>query len=261
MGSFSTIPCAEVPGTLSVDFDAITGDVTASVDLNCSWGLRWGLVNDLLGNARPLPDYGVGAPIALKAAVSSWGDQFTIGQSIAYSDATVKVSYGIRRHETVGPFDIVAESIEPQAEFRILPHHNFRWGSKTGRPLVEAEAPGKLEVKLMLVRQIFKVPTPLNILTLTATGAVHDAAYTSPLLGLSFDPETLLYLEPKFERTLRNNGSDGVNYTQQWAIKHTGWNKFFRAETNAYEEIYCTTDAGSDPYKNYRAEDLSGLLA
>lgn len=261
MASFSAVTCYENPNTLSVDFDALTGEVTASVDLTTPWSQRWALVGDLLNNGRPLPDYGVGAPVALKASVKPFGEAVSFGQSFIYSDAVVSVSYGIRKFETVGPFDIVAESIEPQAEFRILPFRNFRWGSKTGTPLVEAEAPGKLEVKLMLVRQIFKVPTPLPALALTATGSVHESAYTSPLLGLTFAPETLLYLEPKFERTLRNNGSDGVNYTQQWAIKHSGWNKYFRTSSGEYEEIYQTTDAGTDPYKNYTPEDLSGLLA
>lgn len=261
MSSYSPVLCYENPNTLTVDFDAVTGDVSASVDLTVPWSQRWALVGDLLNNGRPLPDYGVGAPIALKASVKPFGEMIAFGQSFVYSEAIVTVSYGIRKFESVGPFDVVAESIEPQAEFRILPFRNFRWGSKTGVPLVEAEAPGKLEVKLMLVRQIFKVPTPLSPLALSATGAVHNAAYTSPLLGLSFEPETLLYLEPKFERTLRNNGSDGVNYTQQWAIKHSGWNKYFRTSSGAYEEIYLTTDAGTDPYKNYEPMDLSGLLA
>jgi hypothetical protein len=261
MSNFSAVMCYEVPETLSVDFDAVTGEVSASVDLSVPWSQRWALVGDLLNNSRPLPDYGNGAPVALKAAVKSTGERIAFGQSFVYSDATVSVSYGIRKFEQVGPFDIVAESIEPQAEFRILPYNNFRWGSKTGDPLVEAEAPGKLEVKLMLVRQIFKVPTPLPLAALTAAGAVHNAEYASPLLGLTFPEETLLYLEPKFDRTLQNSGAAGVNYTQQWAIKPTGWNKFFRAKTGTYEEIYQTTDAGTDPYKNYDPQDLSGLLA
>jgi hypothetical protein len=261
MSNFSAVMCYEVPETLSVDFDAVTGEVSASVDLNVTWSQRWALVADLLNNSRPLPDYGNGAPVALKAAVKPTGERLAFGQSFIYSDATVSVAYGIRKFEAVGPFDIVAESIEPQAEFRILPWHNFRWGSKTGDPIVEAEAPGKLEMKLMLVRQIFKVPTPVNTLALSATGKVHDAAYSSPLLGLSFPEESLLYLEPKFERTLQNSGSGGVNYTQQWAIKYTGWNKFFRAKTGTYENMYQSTDAGSDPFKPYETDDLTGLLA
>jgi hypothetical protein len=261
MATYSAVDCAEDTDGLSISFDALTGEVTASVKLMCAWNQRWALVNDLLLNSRVLPYYGFGAPVALNASVAPFGERYQDGQAYVYSEAVVSVNYGIKKYDEVGDFDIVAESIEPQAEFRILPYQNFRWSSKTGDPLVEAEAPGKLEMKLMLVRQIFKVPTPLPLLALTGTGKCHNAAYTSPLLGLTFPAESLLYLEPKFERTLRNNGNDGVNYTQQWAIKYTGWNKFYRAKTAAYENIYMTTNAGVDPHKSYEAIDLKDILA
>lgn len=261
MADYSAIPCSEKEQSVSIEFDALTGDISASVDLYCDWTLRWALVADLLNNGRPFPNYGTGTPIAMKAAVRPFGTMVGFGQACIYSEALVTVTYGIKKYDTIGPFDIVAESIEPSAEYRRLPFQNFRWGSKTGDPVTEDEAPGKLEVKLNLVRQIFKVPTPLNILTLTATGKVHDAAYASPLLGLTFDGDSLLYLEPTFERTLRNDGSDGVNYTQKWSIKPTGWNKFWRAKTNTYEYMYQTTDAGTDEFTPYERANLTDLLA
>lgn len=260
MGTYSTVECYEVPESLSVDFDAITGEISASVKLMCSWTNRWALVADLLNNLNVLPDYGTGAPVALRASVTPFGDWAQNTQAITYSDALVTVTYGPPKFDEIGAFDIVAESIEPSAEFRILPYQNFRWTDETGDPLLEEEAPGKLEIKLNLVRQIFKVPTPLSTLTLSATGKVHNAIYSSPLLGLDFAAETLLYLEPSFERTLRNDGSDGVNYTQKWSIKPEGWNKYWRAKTKQYEEIFETSEGGS-AYKSYEPADLSALLA
>lgn len=259
--TYSSVQCFEVPNTLSIDFDAVTGDIVASVQLNCAWNNRWLLVADLLNNSRVLPSYGVGAPVALKAAVVPEGAHVTLGQGLVWDMAKVTVSYGHKKFEQIGPYDIVSESLEPMAEFKRLPWQNFRWGSKTGTPIIQDEAPGKLEVKLNLVRQIFKVPTPLDPLVLTAAGKCNDAAYTSNLLGLTFEPETLLYLEPKFERSIRNDGSDGVNYTQTWSFKPTSWNKFWRAESNDHEYMYQTTDAGTDPFKPYEPIDLSALLA
>lgn len=260
MTFYSNIACAEKPDSVSVDFDRLTGDITATVDLMTGWNTRWALVSDLLNNYRAFPNYGAGAPVALKCAVRPFGEMFTLGQCIYYSDAIVTVTYGPPKFGEIGSYDIVAESLEPSAEFRRLPFQNFRWSSKTGDPLVEEESPGKLEIKLTLVRQIFKVPTPLNVLTLSATGKVHSAEYFSPLLGLTFAAESLLYSEPSFERTIRNDGSDGVNYTQKWSIKPTGWNKFWRAKTNSYEYMYQTTDSGSDPYKPYVPMNLEALL-
>jgi hypothetical protein len=262
MGTYSTVACNEMENTLQVDFDAITGEITASVDLMVAWGARWTLIADLLNNNNVLPDYGSGAPVALRATVKPFGDWTANGQAIAYSDAIVTVQYGPPKWDEIGSFDIVAESIEPSAEFRILPYQNFRWTDQvTGDPLIEEEAPGKLEIKLNLVRQIYKVPTPLNALTLTATGKCHDAIYTSPLLGLTFPAESLLYLEPSFERTLRNDGTDGVNYTQKWSIKPEGWNKYWRAKTKQYEEIFETSEAAGTAYKSYEPIDLTALLA
>lgn len=260
MVDYAAIPCAEKPESVSVDFDALTGDISATVDLYCDWSMRWALVADLLNNGRAFPGYGRGAPIAIKCSVKPFGTLLGQGQSLLYSEALVTVSYGIRRWDAVGPYDVVAESIEPSAEYRKLPFADFRWASKTGDPVVEDEAPGKLEVKLTLTRQIFKIPTPLSLLTLTATGKVHNAPYYSPLLGVSFAKDTLLYLEPSMERTLQNNGSGGVNYTQKWAIKPTGWNKFYRAKTGTYEYQYRTTDTGAEEFTPYERADLSGIL-
>lgn len=258
--TYSSVSCAEIPETLSVDFDAMTGEITGQVQLNVPWNNRWSLVADLLNNSRVLPGYGTGAPVALKASVRGTGGQATDNQGLVYSDAIVTVTYGPKKFAEIGAYDIVAESLEPQAEFRRLPWQNFRWGSKTGTPIIQDEAPGKLEIKLNLVRQIFKVPVPLDALVLDATGKCNEAAYTSALLGVTFPIESLLYLEPRLERTIRNDGSDGVNYTQTWAYKPNGWNKFWRAETNEYEYMYQTTDAGTDPYKPYEPLDLSTLL-
>ena len=260
MSDYAAIPCSEKENSVSIDFDALTGDINASVELYCDWSQRWALVADLLNNGRTFPEYGAGAPVALKASIKPYGTMFGFGQSCAYSEAIVTVSYATRKYDAVGPYDIVAESIEPSAEYRKLPFADFRWTSKTGDPLVEDEAPGKLEVKLTLTRQIFKVPAPLSVLTLSATGKVHDAPYRSPLLGLNFDGDVLLYLEPSFERTIRNDGSDGVNYTQKWAIKPTGWNKFYRAKTGTYEYMYRTTDEGTDEFTPYERANLVELL-
>lgn len=259
--TYSSVTCYEIPNSLAVDFDAITGEITASVSLHCDWNNRWSLVADLLNNSKVLPGYGTGAPVALKAAVKPFGTHVTDGQGLVWDLAQVDVTYGPKKFAEIGSYDIVAESLEPMAEFRRLPWQNFRWGSKTGTPIIQDEAPGKLEIKLNLVRQLFKVAVPLDPLVLDATGKCNEAEYESVLLGVTFPEETLLYLEPKLDRTLRNDGSDGVNYTQTWAYKPTGWNKFWRAETNAYEYMYQTTDAGTDPHKPYEPIDFSALLA
>jgi hypothetical protein len=260
MSTFSSVACAEEIGSASEDYDGITGSITATVTLRCAWSLRHDLVADILGNRRQWP-YLVTAisPIATKAGVR--GDEsayVAVGQTMHPQDALVTISYTRPEFSEVGAFDIVSESLEPTGEYRTLDYRQFRWGSGTGKPITEREAPGKLEVSLKLVRRIFQVATPVTTLALTALGKCHDADYTSAMLGLTFPAESLLYLEPSFERTYKSDGTAAANYTQQWQVKMTNWNKIYRTETGTYERMY---KAGAGTHTEFHeTADLTALL-
>ncbi len=235
------------------------GKWDTSVVLRCAWTDRYTLVNDILGNQREWPHSGfVVTPRAATARVVPDETQYTTtGQSINYEHALVTIGYS-----SAAEADLLAESLEPNTEFITQDPDKFRWGSKAGVPILEAEAPGKLVRSLTLVRSVFHLASiPIGLLTLP--GGVNDAPYVSTLLGLTFPTGTLLFGGGPTNRTITTAGSEGWNLTLKFMYKPDGWNKFWRAAADPpdYEFMYHIDDVAGDPYLNYPPTDFSGFLS
>lgn len=245
------VACSEEHVSYSENFTL--EDWSASVVLRCAWASRHALVADIVGNRRAWPHSGYGVvPLAQSAAVKPDGAAYIeVGQACSYSDALVTINYGTKQ------LDLVAESLEPQVEFRTLDYRQFRWGAGDGDPLIEAEAPGKLIRGLSLVRTHYHLSS-IHASILTLPGSCNDAAYASTLLGLTFDEETLLFAPGPMNRTITTAGSKGWNVQLKFMFKASGWNKFWRAKTEDWEEIYQVGEA--DAYKNYPPDDFSAWL-
>jgi len=253
MGIFSVIPCAEEHGTAQEDWNL--EDWEASVTLRCAWSLRHNLVSDLLGNRRPWPFSGFAVrPLAKTARIRPVPSAFVaVGQTIdAYIHALVDVTYS-----AIEDTDLIAESLEPTAEFITLDFNRFRWGAANGDPLLEEEAPGKLRRGLVLNRTLFHVNTPLPITLLTLIGTVNNAPFVSGLLGLTFNTETLLYTPPTMSRTITTAGATAWNMTLKFMFQPETWNFFWRAKTQSYQSIFL---AGGGQYKSYPPADFSDFL-
>lgn len=227
----------------------------ASVTLRCNWSLRHDLVADVLANKRQWP-HGVAysPPQARSAAIrpADGSAYIAYGQTCVYEDALVTINYSTEVK------DLVSESIEPIAEFVKQDHKRFRWGSKTGDPLLENEAPGKLTRSLSIVRTMYEVPPPLPAVLLTGVGKTNDAQYQSQLLGLTFAPETLLFTPAGITRTITSNGSDGFTVVLKFMYNPNTWNKFWRAKSRAYEQIFDVES--NDPHKNNPTTNFQALL-
>lgn len=254
MATYSSITCCEEFG--SQQENRTLSDWSPSVVLRCAWSSRHALVADLLGNRREWP-HGTGdKPRAVSASIVPFPstEVGTItGQSHNYDDALVTVNYSSNVES-----DLVSESLEPTVEFQILDYKRFRWGSGSGDPLLEGEAPGKQLRGLNLVRTFYGLSSlPTEILT--GVGKVHNASYVSSLLGLTFAADTLLFVPPSLNRTITTAGSRGWTATVKFVYKPETWNKFWRASSGAYESIYL---AGSgSAYESYPPANLSALLA
>jgi hypothetical protein len=247
MPDFSSVSCAEVHGQRQENYNVQSG-FTASVVLQCAWSERYALMADVIGKAWPE----VGSAWAGSCScVPMPGEFIASGQSMEVSQAIVTVNYG---PETK---DLLSESLEPTAEFQIQDHLGFRWGAANGDPLLPAEAPGLLYRGLNLVRTMYRLPA-IPAVVLTAVGKSNDADYTSALLGLTFPLETLLFQPPNTSRTFDTNGTEGFTLQMKFNYKEQGWNKFWRAKTNAWEEIF---RQGGLVYKPYAPADFSALLA
>lgn len=251
---YSSIACSEVHNSRQENWtDQI---MTASVQLDVDYAFRNDLISDVLTNKRvyphsPHPE----RPTAKSCAVTFVPSRGTVtGQIITYDLARVTVNYDSSQSDT-----LFSQSLEPNAEFIIQDYKQFRWSSATGDPLLEKEAPGKLRKSLNLTQSQYLVDF-LNPKLLTAVGGVNDVEYVSPILGLTFAPETLLFEPPSLQQTITADGEDAWTVNLKFSYEPNGWNKYYRAKTDTWEEIYHVDVAGS-AYENYEPTDFADLLA
>lgn len=249
--SYSSVSCCEEHAKISEGVG--TDEWTASVTLRCAWSNRWLLMADLVGNRRSWPH--TGGKLIARSASSVPAPTYYVqdGQAAAYIDALVSVNYSSSGEEE----DLVAESLEPTAEFLTLDYKRFRWGAANGDPLTEGEAPGKLLRSLALVRQLFKVESPLPGDLLTKIGYVNSSSYTSALLGLTFAKGTLLFQPPSLSRTITTDEVQAWNVTLKFMYKPETWNKYWRSKTQAYDEIFLVNGG---KYLAYPEGDFSAFL-
>ena len=251
------VDCAEEFVSVSETYDDENG-WAARVKLRVAAADRYKLVDDIVGNARPW----IGAgdweepPFAKSASMEPDATKYTSdGQYIVYEEYLVTINYKRNKEENE---ELISESLEPTVEFGQLAHTNFKWIDASGDPLTQDEAPGFQKRSLTLVRTIFKVPAPLPVELLTLIGSVNHDAYTSALLGLPFPEETLLYQPPHLERTVKTSGVGAFNIVMRMNFKPEGWNKYYRAKTGAYTEIWNVALAAVQ--KSYPPNNFSAFL-
>jgi hypothetical protein len=207
------------------------------------------LADDLVDNGV-WPDF-TGAKVKSLSIEPDYANYTTSDQQCIYTHAFVTANYSSRDDA-----DVISESIEPTAEFRLLDHRLFRWGSGSGALLNEKEAPGQIVRGFNLVRTLYRQATvPVTLLTLP--GTCNSATYASSLLGLTFAAETLLFTPAPVTRVIRLSGSPGFTVNIKMSFKGSGWNKFWRQSSGTYENIYL---AGGGIYKPYTPASFSDWL-
>ena len=251
MGTYSSVACAEVPGTAQEVGDIQQGK-SASVRLMCDWADRAALISDLLDTPRPWPKATGLVPYAVRASASWIGVEAytTSGQECTPEFAYVDVSY----NTTI--IDVASETIEPNMEAIPLDYRYFNWGSPTQK-LVEGEAPPFIFRSLNLTRTRYRLSVISNDV-IDLVGHVNNASYVSPLLGLTFPAETLLYMPGSVNRSLSNFTTSGFTVTERFSYKPQGWNKYWRASTQSWETIYLAGAGGA--YTAYPPADFAANL-
>jgi hypothetical protein len=228
-----TIDCAEEQGSCTEEYDEEFGILSAQVVLRCLYINRHALASDICGNRRPYPKGSAGpTPVALRASIAGTDTAgFTDEQGIFPLHALVTIQYSSKLK------DQYSESIEPTVEFQDLDYRNFKWSS--GAKLCEDEHPAFLVRGMNLCRSevdLTEVQVSIPELT-TLAGHVNAAPYTSSLLGRSFAAETLLYHAPVINRKVNSLNIAKFDVSKKWSINYNGWNRYYRAKTNAYEVI------------------------
>jgi len=257
MGIWSTIDCTEESNTRRESV-SLKGDLQLSVTLRCAWEDRWDLVDDLLFVGGVWPEFASwdNPPLAQSAKISpvvtpQKGGPGVAGQEILYGEALVDVVYGLDSST-----DLAAESLESSAQFARLDYQQFRWQSDTAA-LLPDQSPGQLKRGLCLARTVYKMLLVPSVVL--QAGSVNQSAYTSSLLGITFDEETLLLQPANISRTIRTDGTTPYNVATKLLYRPDGWNKYYRAATDSWDYIEHVANPGS-PFKSYPPVDMSAIL-
>lgn len=249
--------CAELPESTQEDYDDENGLMSASVQLRCAYADRHKVAGDICSNRRQWPKGAFGlVPKAVRASIKpemNTPASFVPGsQMFIPSTALVTVYYSTKTA------DIITESLEPTAEFVTLDHRLFAWGSATGDAAKEEEAPGLLVRGMNLVRTSYFVQPPLDSNLTAMVGFVNDGAFSSTLLTLTFDVETLLFGPCVVNRKLNSNGVQQFDVTKRWTYKPQGWNVYYRARDNAWQRLFVR---GGSQFDSYPLGDMTSLLS
>lgn len=251
MWDWSTVECVEENGTRSETYTS--KDMACEVTLRVSSANKHDLILDLMNNGV-WPDPALTQPPAVKQCVATPDLTISVpgttAQSFEYSEYLVKVSYSYDES-----FDVVAETLEPDAEFTRLDHTFFRWKA-TGAPLSPGEAPGVLTPKLKLTRQFFnRTSVPAELLL---AGHVHNANYTSPTFGITFPAHSLMMIPQPVATKRSTTGGGYFDYGCSFLYNANLWNKYFKVDTGTYDSIVLPN--GSD-FLPHTPSNLSALLA
>ena len=249
---WSSVDCFEVYGGKAEDFNIQTG-LNHRVRLQCAWTDRYALIQDLLVTPRPWPHATGLVPYAISASAQPLPNEAgtTDNQLMNFTQAIVDVNY------STAIIDVASESIEPNMEAVPLDHTYFNWGGIGGPKLLEGEAPPLILRSLNLVRTRYRLSVVSNDV-IALVGYVNEAAYTSSLLGLTFPIDTLLYLPSPIIRSFTTLSSSGFTVTERFSYKPQGWNKYWRAKTQAWDSIYLSGQ--STPALSYPRGDFAANL-
>lgn len=259
MGVFSSVECCEVHGTRSGSHTQDRSEY--SVQLQVLEANREALITDLFDNPWPSDATARVVDIQERPIPTAFTED---GQEIVYPETILTVKYSNNPDDGSEPTgggapdgaDRISETLTPNVEFITLDPKLFLW-SGDGETLLESESPGKQIFSTGIVRTHYGV-TSLSSTLFSEIGKVNSAAYTSAILGRTFAIETLLYTPPELSRTIKTSGVGAWTLKLTFLEKPQGWNTFWRAKTQQWEEIIVAIT--EEVYKNFPLGDFSALL-
>ncbi len=244
--------------------------LTATRILKCAWGDRLDLSRQLLGFAHESAGQIIFTEphryphdtsiVALDISLSGFGATTASGDAeiSAFLHAFLTVEYGPPLYELEGERTLTSESFEGVAEFITIPNRKLYWdaGGAPREILGADEAPGKL------IKMINWVYTIHHIFSIDAgywneVGKVNTLAIASPLFGITFEPETLLYNPPQLARETTTKGVKAWSMTLRFTHKASGWNKSFKRGDAEPQPIF---DEAGAVFRIYELGDITRLI-
>lgn len=247
---FSLIDCTEENDSYGENVTLETRE--PRVTLRTDWNNRYALVNDLQVNLRPWPHSGgLNPPRASSCVIRGAGVNGVVDgeQTLSYDFALVDVTYRpfFQPSDPAANYTAFTEVIQPFIEYRNVDHNLLRWGSPTGEPVARDETTATRLQRMKITRKYFRWEGPLPTLILDAQSKVNELQRTSALLGLPFQPETLLFSPGPIDRVIQSNGDSTLNLQLDFHYKEEGWNQFWRIDENEYQTMFRYNKDGGEP--------------
>lgn len=247
----------ELDGSPVEEWNRDTGAFRAVQRFKIAWADRLTLADMFLRSGGMTYEHAPAFPglLARTAATEPFGRQEGSTPNIArYAHAIVTITFATPTPDTpiiIGNI-LTTVAIEPNAEFSTLDHTNFRWSSGNGAELQPNESPGKLQIGFdYILTQRGLSSVPLHVLSYP--GSVNHETFPASILGLTFGAETLLYNPPNVTPGVQP-GTWDVSF--RFSYRQSGWNNFWRAETQTSERMY---HKNGDEYNNYPKKDFTIL--
>lgn len=239
--------------------------------LKCAWSDRFKLAEQLRGGLRgatastlylphKYPHYE--AALVRSIAVRPFHDkdvsEGSDSRTASYSEAVLTVVYETPQIDTD---TFTSEDVEIAKEFITLPGEQLYWqggnAGSQGAAIGEGASPG-LIVSLVAWNFTHYWLDAVPIVAKSLAGKVNQAKVTSPTLGLSFEPETLLYDGLQTTKTRSADGEEKLQVALRFLHREQTWNKALNPNTGAWSNYYRSGE--SEPYKPYVPDSFTKLI-
>jgi len=138
----------------------------------------------------------------------------------------------------------LSESLEPNVEAMKLPYEKFVWSSD-GAPIKASECPFTYVHRMSYVlTRHYQVSVPEEAVTFV--GKISSEQMSPVMMpAVVFPAKTLKFEPPSIDLSTDPDGNTRYDVTYRFQYKEEGWDKFYRADTQAYDTIRPSAGGGA----------------
>lgn len=218
--------------------------------LMVDWNSRQALRNALIGYPGALWPYSLsyGARVVSVATEPARGrtQQDNLGADLAFYDkAILTVNYAAPGQIWEHPSNpnaaaAFSEDLEPYTETYPLDFEKYQWSD--GTPLTRDEAPVLQAIAIRYRLRLFYLPAIPSAL-ISLIGTINDATVTPiAIAGVTFAAKTLRFDPARFAFNRQSDGTLRYTVEYNFTYRPSGWDKFYRNDTNSWQVIERITD-------------------